>query len=263
MGALAWWPNLANRRSSMGGGKTHACLPRVGDDRHFPEWVAWSRRRSDHRGRPHHWCGDRAGGLPGARYATSRNMRGRRSTSERYLQVASPGSGRGATNLDEPRTIAEWIEADAASPGLRSVTVSSIDEHGGWLVAEEAPAPRPAADGRDRGCGGAELARTPVQIARSCDRCRRRIRPGRPHQDRASAFRRTGPCQGLQQLAGCVRHRTLGRRSNRDRSRSCVMMYGILREDGLTDGGGLAPRGSLHARHASPVPPPLAQVELP
>ena len=51
-------------------------------------------------------------------------VRGRRSTPGRYFQVAEPGSGWGGTDVTDPLSIIEKVDAKKAWPGLKLLTVS-------------------------------------------------------------------------------------------------------------------------------------------
>jgi 6-hydroxynicotinate reductase len=72
-------------------------------------------------------------------------VRGRRSTPGRYFQVANPGTGWGGTDIDDPLTIIESVDAKAAWPGLRLLMVSTTGEHAAWFVLDERLRPQPAA----------------------------------------------------------------------------------------------------------------------
>ncbi|MEE8202352.1 MAG: 6-hydroxynicotinate reductase [Alphaproteobacteria bacterium] len=74
-------------------------------------------------------------------------VRGRRSTPGRYFQVAEPGSGWGGTDIDDPLTIIESIDARVAYPGLRLLMVSTTGEDAEYYVLDDdlvaVPAPMP------------------------------------------------------------------------------------------------------------------------
>ena len=76
-------------------------------------------------------------------------VRGRKSTPGRYFQVANPGTGWGGTDITEPLSIIEKIDAKTAWPGLRLLMVSTTGEHAGWYVLDQdlkpvaAPMPEP------------------------------------------------------------------------------------------------------------------------
>jgi hypothetical protein len=76
-------------------------------------------------------------------------VRGRRSTPGRYFQVANPGSGWGGTDITEPLSIIESIDAKSAWPGLRLLMVSTTGEDAAYFVLDEklrpvaAPMPAP------------------------------------------------------------------------------------------------------------------------
>jgi len=64
-------------------------------------------------------------------------MRGRKSTPGRYFQVANPGTGWGGTDIDDPLTIIESWDAEAAWPGLRLLMTSTTGEHASWYVLDD------------------------------------------------------------------------------------------------------------------------------
>ncbi len=76
-------------------------------------------------------------------------VRGRKSTPGRYFKVAAPGSGWGGTNIEDPLTIIEKIDAKTAWPGLRLLMVSTTGEDAEWFVLDgqlkpqKAPMPDP------------------------------------------------------------------------------------------------------------------------
>jgi hypothetical protein len=71
-------------------------------------------------------------------------VRGRKSTPGRYFQVANPGTGWGGTDIDDPLSIIEGFEPDAAWPGMRVLMTSTTGEHAAWFVLDEALRPQPA-----------------------------------------------------------------------------------------------------------------------
>ncbi len=71
-------------------------------------------------------------------------VRGRKSTPGRYFQVANPGTGWGGTDITEPLSIIERIDAKAAWPGLRLLMVSTTGEHAAWFVLDDQLRPQPA-----------------------------------------------------------------------------------------------------------------------
>ena len=71
-------------------------------------------------------------------------VRGRRSTPGRYFQVANPGLGWGGTDIVDPLSIIERIDAKLAWPGLRLLMVSTTGEHAAWFVLDDALRPQPA-----------------------------------------------------------------------------------------------------------------------
>ncbi|MBI3513928.1 MAG: 6-hydroxynicotinate reductase, partial [Proteobacteria bacterium] len=72
-------------------------------------------------------------------------VRGRRSTPGRYFQVAEPGTGWGGTDITDPLTIIERIDAKTARPGLRLLMVSTTGEDAAYFVLDDklTPVPQP------------------------------------------------------------------------------------------------------------------------
>jgi hypothetical protein len=64
-------------------------------------------------------------------------IRGRRSTPGRYFQVAEPGVGWGGTDIRDPLTIIDRIEAKRAFPGLRLLMVSTTGEDSEYFVLDD------------------------------------------------------------------------------------------------------------------------------
>ena len=60
-------------------------------------------------------------------------VRGRRSTPGRYFQVAEPGSGWGGTDVTDPLSIIEKIDAKKAWPGLKLLMVSTTGEDAAYF----------------------------------------------------------------------------------------------------------------------------------
>jgi hypothetical protein len=71
-------------------------------------------------------------------------VRGRKSTPGRYFQVAEPGTGWGGTNISDPLSIIEKIDARTAWPGLRLLMVSTTGEHAAWFELDDELTPREA-----------------------------------------------------------------------------------------------------------------------
>ena len=71
-------------------------------------------------------------------------VRGRRSTPGRYFQVASPGRGWGGTDITDPLTIIESIDAKAAYPGMRLLMVSTTGEDAAYFVLDDQLSPEKA-----------------------------------------------------------------------------------------------------------------------
>ncbi|HLK35045.1 MAG TPA: hypothetical protein VKT29_18250, partial [Terriglobales bacterium] len=61
--------------------------------------------------------------------ATGIRLKGRRSTPGRYFQIATPGTGWGGTNLQQPLSILRDFNPKIAWPGLRLLMVSTTGEH--------------------------------------------------------------------------------------------------------------------------------------
>ena len=76
-------------------------------------------------------------------------VRGRKSTPGRYFKVAEPGPGWGGTNIEDPLTIIDRIDARIAWPGMRLLMVSTTGEDAEWFVLDanlepqKAPMPAP------------------------------------------------------------------------------------------------------------------------
>src|SRR5471032_1005156 len=70
-------------------------------------------------------------------------IRGKRSTPGRYFQVAEPGLGWGGTNLTDPLSIIEKIDAKTAWSGMRLLMVSTTGEHSAWFVLDQNLTPQP------------------------------------------------------------------------------------------------------------------------
>ena len=84
-----------------------------------------------------------AGKVLGMR-ATGIRVRGRRSTPGRYFQVANPGLGWGGTDITDPLSIIEGIDAKTAWPGLRLLLTSTTGEDALWCVLDDQLRPVPA-----------------------------------------------------------------------------------------------------------------------
>jgi len=68
-------------------------------------------------------------------------VRGRRSTPGRYFQVAGHGDGWGGTDVTDPLSIIDRIEAKNAWPGLRLLMVSTTGEDSAYFVLDDDLAP--------------------------------------------------------------------------------------------------------------------------
>jgi hypothetical protein len=64
-------------------------------------------------------------------------VRGRKSTPGRYFRVAEPGMGWGGTNIEDPLSIVEKIDAKTAWPGMRLLMVSTTGEDAEWFVLNQ------------------------------------------------------------------------------------------------------------------------------
>jgi hypothetical protein len=71
-------------------------------------------------------------------------VRGRRSTPGRYFKVAEPGLGWGGTDITEPLSVIDRIDAKTAWPGMRLLMVSTTGEDAEWFVLDEALRPQKA-----------------------------------------------------------------------------------------------------------------------
>ena len=64
-------------------------------------------------------------------------IRGRKSTAGRYFQVAEPGTGWGGTDITDPLSIIDGIDAKKAKPGLRLMMVSTTGEDAAYFVLDD------------------------------------------------------------------------------------------------------------------------------
>lgn len=89
-------------------------------------------------------------------------VRGRRSTPGRYFQVAHPGTGWGGTDVTDPLTLIESIDAKLAWPGMRVLMTSTTGEDSLWLELDEAlrPVVAPMPDA---------VAQTVARIGENCE----------------------------------------------------------------------------------------------
>jgi 6-hydroxynicotinate reductase len=71
-------------------------------------------------------------------------VRGRRSTPGRYFQVAGHGNGWGGTDVSDPLSIIDRIEAKNAWPGLRLLMVSTTGEEAAYFTLDDDLAPQAA-----------------------------------------------------------------------------------------------------------------------
>ena len=115
-------------------------------------------------------------------------VRGRKSTPGRYFQVANPGLGWGGTDITEPLSIIQKIDAKVAWPGLRLLMTSTTGEDALYCVLDDKLQPRA---GRDAGRGARrrrahrrELRAVAVQ--RAVHGRRRRLAARRRHRESRS-----------------------------------------------------------------------------
>jgi hypothetical protein len=64
-------------------------------------------------------------------------VRGHKSTPGRYFRVAEPGTGWGGTDITDPLTIIERIDAKAARPGMRLLMVSTTGADAEYFVLDD------------------------------------------------------------------------------------------------------------------------------
>lgn len=64
-------------------------------------------------------------------------VRGRKSTPGRYFKVAEPGLGWGGTDIEDPLTIIDKIDAKTAWPGLRLLFTSTTGDHSLYCVLDD------------------------------------------------------------------------------------------------------------------------------
>jgi 6-hydroxynicotinate reductase len=72
-------------------------------------------------------------------------VRGHKSTPGRYFRVADPGTGWGGTDITDPLTIIERIDAKTARPGLRLLMVSTTGADAEYFVLDDELTPVKAA----------------------------------------------------------------------------------------------------------------------
>jgi 6-hydroxynicotinate reductase len=72
-------------------------------------------------------------------------IRGRKSTPGRYFKVAEPGMGWGGTDITDPLTIVQSINASVAWPGLRLLFTSTTGDDALYCILDEhlKPVPQP------------------------------------------------------------------------------------------------------------------------
>ena len=71
-------------------------------------------------------------------------VRGRRSTPGRYFQVAGHGDGWGGTDIHDPLSIIDRVEAKNAWPGLRLLMVSTTGEDSAFFILDDDLRPKSA-----------------------------------------------------------------------------------------------------------------------
>src|SRR5260370_42664644 len=64
-------------------------------------------------------------------------MKGRRSTTGRYFEVAAPGTGWGGTDISDPLSILEPFDPKKSRLGLRLLMVSTTGEHAAYFELDE------------------------------------------------------------------------------------------------------------------------------
>ena len=134
-------------------GAAHARRLRLGDHRHLRAAVVRPRRRGRRGRRPHHRRAHRA---PGRHVASTWRrsgikIRGRKSTPGRYFQVANPGTGWGGTDITDPLSIVEGLDAEAWR-GPATAPADGLDDRRGRGVVRARRRAR-AAPSRDAGRG--------------------------------------------------------------------------------------------------------------
>jgi 6-hydroxynicotinate reductase len=72
-------------------------------------------------------------------------VRGHKSTPGRYFRVAEPGTGWGGTDITDPLTIIERIDAKSARPGMRLLMVSTTGADAEYFILDEQLKPIKAA----------------------------------------------------------------------------------------------------------------------
>jgi hypothetical protein len=72
-------------------------------------------------------------------------VRGHKSTPGRYFRVAEPGTGWGGTDITDPLTIIERIDAKTAKPGMRLLMVSTTGADAEYFVLDDELKPVKAA----------------------------------------------------------------------------------------------------------------------
>lgn len=89
-------------------------------------------------------------------------LHGRRSTPGRFFNVASPGSGWGGTDLDDPISIVREFRAGQSWPGLRLLMTSTTGDDSAYYVLDDdlIPVPAPMPD---------EVEESVDQIRRNCE----------------------------------------------------------------------------------------------
>lgn len=69
-------------------------------------------------------------------------IRGRRSTPGRYFNVASPGTGWGGTDIDDPLEIVDGFDPKVAHPGMTILMVGTTGEHHAFYELDDDLVPR-------------------------------------------------------------------------------------------------------------------------
>ncbi len=76
--------------------------------------------------------------------ASGIRVRGRRSTPGRYFQVAGSGTGWGGTDVTDPLSVIERIDARKARAGMRLLMVSTTGDDAAYFVLDESLTPQAA-----------------------------------------------------------------------------------------------------------------------
>ena len=116
-------------------------------------------------------------------------VRGRKSTPGRYFQVANPGLGWGGTDITDPLSIIQKIDAKVAWPGLRLLLTSTTGEDALYCILDDQLKPRAGrhAGGRARGGRAHRRELRAVAVQRAVHGRCRRLAAGRRHRKSRAA----------------------------------------------------------------------------